>query len=130
MTVLHYSLLFAALMHFFSKLPLAVAMAQEGGGYDNNNPREQAARLTGWGKRAKAVHENQIESFPLFAAGVLTALSTPACERLEMLALAYCAARLVYMAVYLQNLATVRSLVWFVGFASSVALIASPLWNP
>lgn len=129
MSTLHWCLVLAASLHFVSKLPLAVAMSREGSGYDNHNPRDQQARVTGWGRRAKAVHENQIESFPLFAAGVLVALSTPASSTAETLGLAYLAARLVYMVLYLKDVATLRSLVWSVGFFASIALMLSPMWN-
>lgn len=129
MSTLHWCLVLAASLHFVSKIPLSVAMAREGKGYDNNNPRDQQARLTGWGRRAKAVHENQIESFPLFAAGVLVAVSTPASSTAEGIAFAYLAARILYMVLYLKDIAPLRSLVWLAGFAASVALMISPVWN-
>lgn len=129
MTLALWCLLAAALLHLISKLPLAAAMAREGRGYDNRHPRDQQARLTGWGRRAKAVHDNQIESFPLFAAGVLAAtLTTPSSAAIGLVAAAYVVARLVYIALYLADLATLRSAVWSVGYLASLALIAAPLW--
>lgn len=122
-------LLAAALLHLVSKMPLALAMAREGRGYDNHNPRDQQARLTGWGRRAKAIHDNQIESFPLFAAGVLAAMvSAPGSAAVGLCAAAYVVARVVYMLLYLADQATLRSAVWSVGFIASLALIAAPLW--
>lgn len=129
MTVPHWCLFAAALLHVVSKFPLAAAMGREGGGYDNRNPRDQQARLTGWGRRARAVHENQIESFPLFAAGVLVALTAaPRSTTIDLLALAYVAARLVYPVLYLADIHPLRSLVWMVGYGASLALLASPAW--
>lgn len=129
MTLPLWCLLAAALLHVVSKAPLALAMAREGRGYDNHNPRDQQARLTGWGRRAKAVHDNQIESFPLFAAGVVAAMvSAPGSAGVGLAAAAYVIARLVYMALYLADQATLRSVVWTVGYLASVALIAAPLW--
>jgi uncharacterized MAPEG superfamily protein len=129
MTIAHWCLLAAALLHTISKMPLAAAQAREGGGYDNHDPRAQQARLTGWGRRARAVHENQIESFPLFAAGVLVATTAaPRVDMVDWLALAYVAARLIYPALYLADIATLRSLVWAVGYFASLALLASPAW--
>ncbi|WP_335598963.1 MAPEG family protein, partial [Halopseudomonas sp.] len=52
-----------------SRLPLR--RGRSGKGYDNAHPRAQQAALTGWGARALASHQNMIEAFPLFAAGVL-----------------------------------------------------------
>lgn len=130
MTVAHWCLFAAALLHIFSKFPLAVAAAREGGGYDNRNPREQQARLTGWGARARAVHLNQIESFPLFAAGVLVATTAaPRVPAIDCLALVYIVARLIYPVLYLKDIAAGRSLVWMAGFLASLALLASPAWT-
>ena len=109
--------------------PLGFAQSREGGGYDNRNPREQQARLSGWGRRAKAAHENQIESFPLFAAGVLVALTAaPRSTTIDILALTYIAARVAFACFYLADIAPVRSLVWLLGYGVSLALLASPAW--
>ena len=129
MTIALWCLFFAALLHFISKVPLAMAQAKSKGGYDNNNPREQQAALTGWGKRALAIHQNQIESFPLFAAGVLVATASgQSAPVIGYLAIAYVLARFAYIFCYLKDLATLRTLVWSVGFGSSLALMCSPAW--
>ena len=129
MTLALWCLFFAATLHFFSKLPLGAAQVRGEGSYDNSDPRAQQARLTGWGRRAKAAHENQIESFPLFAAGVLVAtVAAPRADIVGWLALAHVVARVAYLFLYLADLAAVRSLVWTVGFFSSLALLCSPAW--
>lgn len=129
MTVALWCLFAAALLHPLSKFPLAAAQAREGSGYDNRNPRAQQERLTGWGARARAIHANQIESFPLFAAGVLVAtIAAPKGGVVDCLALAYIAARLVYPVLYLADIHYARSLVWSVGYGASLALLSSPAW--
>jgi uncharacterized MAPEG superfamily protein len=45
--------------------------------------------------------------------------------RLDMLAVVFVAARLAYLGCYLADLATLRSLAWFVGIASAVAIFVS-----
>jgi len=128
MSIALWCLFVAALLHVGSKLPLALAQTRDGG-LDNHNPRDQQARLSGWGRRAKAAHENQIESFPLFAAGVLVAtLVAKGGASIDLLAGAYVAARLIYLGLYLADLAPLRSMVWGAGYVVSLALIASPLW--
>lgn len=120
-------LFFAALMHFISKIPVAIAMSKQGG-YDNRQPRVQEATLTGFGHRALAAHENSIEAFPLFAAGILIALFAQAEQSsIDMLAIAFVAARVLYLLFYLIDINLMRTLVWFVGYLSSLALIALPL---
>jgi uncharacterized MAPEG superfamily protein len=129
MTIALWCLVAAAVLHTISKGPLAMHMAKAPGGYDNNKPREQAASLEGAGKRALAIHLNQIESFPLFAAGVLVATAAGvASSAVDYCAIAYIAARIVYIPVYLKDLATLRTMVWSVGYGASIALICSPAW--
>jgi len=130
MSIALWCLFFAGLLHSLSKGPLAAAQKQCSGGYNNNNPREQQATLDGWGRRALAAHENQIESFPLFAAGVLVATATGIDSgAVRFWAIAYLVARMAYMYCYLKDVPTLRSVVWGVGFISSLALLCSPAWG-
>ncbi len=129
MTISLWCLFFAGLLHTLSKAPLGRAQARAAGGYDNKLPREQQAHLDDSGKRALAAHENQIESFPLFAAGVLVALAAGVTSPVvDYLAIAYIAARLLYLYAYISNLSTFRSLIWGLGYLSSMALLCSPAW--
>lgn len=129
MSILLWCLFIAGLLHVVSKTPIGIAQSKLSGGYDNELPREQLAQLDDYGKRASAAHQNQIESFPLFAAGVLVALFTgTTTAAIDFLAITYIVARLLYLYAYLKNLATFRSTIWFVGFAASLALLCSPLW--
>jgi uncharacterized MAPEG superfamily protein len=96
------------------------------GGYDNENPRAWEAALTGWRGRAHAAQLNGYEALPLFIAGVLFAQIGGADQtRIDLLALLFIAARLVYIWLYLTNRATLRSLVWAIGFGASIALLVS-----
>jgi len=93
------------------------------GGYDNFEPRNWLAKLTGWQARANAAQANSFEALPLFIAGVLAAQQMQAPQdRIDLLALAFIATRLAYIALYLANYAWTRSVVWSLGLALSVAL--------
>ena len=129
MTIALWCLFIAAQLHFITKLPLGKAQAECEGGYNNNSPREQQASLDGWGKRALGVHQNQIESFPFFAAGILvpTALGLSG-TAIDALAITYVVSRFVYMFCYLKDLATLRSTIWGIGITCSFALMCSPAW--
>lgn len=130
MTTALWCLFIAALLHIASKTPLFRAQLKSPGGYDNNNPREQQQALEGAGKRALAAHHNQLESFPLFAAGVLVAsFSGVTSAAVSWLALAYLISRVAYLYCYIQNIAMLRTSVWLAGYASSLALICSPAWG-
>lgn len=129
MTTALWCLFFAALLHFVTKIPLTKAQ-NAAGGYNNVNPREQQNALEGWGQRALAAHQNQIESFPLFAAGVIVASSFGADEcTAAILALVYCVARVAFLICYLKDISTLRSIVWIASYFASLALLTSPAWS-
>lgn len=95
------------------------------GGDDNRLPRDWAARQQGWQARAIAAQANGFEALPLFMAGVLLAQQAHADQaRIDLLALSFVAIRLVYVAAYLMNQATLRSLVWSAGLLVSISLVA------
>ena len=98
-------------------------LARKAGGYDNNNPREWAKNLTGWQQRANAAQSNGFEALPLFIAAVLLAQQSHADQgRIDTLALIFIALRVLYVAAYLMNIGTMRTLIWTGGVAASVAI--------
>jgi uncharacterized MAPEG superfamily protein len=115
--------LLAFLSIYFPKIPLSVAMARAPGGYDNAHPREQQAKLEGWGKRAAAAHANGFEAFPGFAAGVVLAILAHADPWwTNTLCVAFVVARYVYPFLYMANVDKLRSAVWGVGFSATLGL--------
>jgi uncharacterized MAPEG superfamily protein len=121
-------LLLAFILTHATKLPVALAMARQPGGYDNRHPRQQQTLLDGWGRRALAAHQNAFEAFPGFAAGVLVAELTGAAPAwASRLAVAFLVCRLAYTGLYLADVAAVRSLVWTIGLAATIGLLALPL---
>lgn len=127
-TVAVICLIIAAAMIALTEFPVAWARKKQQGVYDNRNPRMQQARLTGYGARALGAHQNTIEAFPIFAAGVLLAIIAGVDSGwLTFLTLLFTGARLVYMAAYLADVHLLRSLSWMVGFGASIALMLLPL---
>jgi uncharacterized MAPEG superfamily protein len=109
-------------------LPYAATLTAKIGGakFDNANPRDWLGSQSGFRRRANAAQLNSFEAFPLFAAAVIVAQMLDAPQaRIDLLALVFVAARLAYLGFYLADLATLRSLAWFVGLASAVAIFAS-----
>ena len=124
MTALIVSLFLACLLPILSKIPLVIAQNKQAGGYDNNNPRAQQAKLKGFGARALAGHQNSFESLVIFAPAILTAIATHNTNMsIIYLAYTYLISRVVYHALYLADLATMRSLVWAIGLLSSLAIL-------
>jgi uncharacterized MAPEG superfamily protein len=118
MTIAYWCVLAAALLPY-----LAVGPAKAVESFDNHAPREWEARLTGWRARAYWAHLNGFEAFPPFAAGVIVAHLAGAPQgRVDVLAVAFVASRIVYGALYYADWATARSIVWTAGMACVVAL--------
>lgn len=94
-----------------------------GSRYDNREPRAWLARQTGRSARANAAQSNSFEAFPFFAIGVVIAvLQHVPIATINLLAVVFIVARFAYIGCYVGNFASVRSLVWAVGFGASVAL--------
>ena len=90
---------------------------QQFGKVDNNNPRAQAAQLTGTGARAIAAQQNAWEALAVFTAAVVAAFVGGADpETLATPALVFVAARIAHAFCYLRDLASPRSLCFGVGF--------------
>ena len=122
MTPLLASIPLLVLITYLSKVPVAVAMAKLGG-YDNHMPRDQQARLSGWGRRALAAHQNSFEIFPIYAACALVGhLTTATPERATPLAAVFLVSRVLYVACYLADWSNLRSFVWFVGLGSAMSI--------
>lgn len=127
MTVLILCLIFASFLPYLVKIPLAIAMAKEGG-YDNSHPREQQSRLEGFGARALASHQNAFESLLVFGIAILLAIATETTtESVQLLAIVHIVFRVIYHALYLIDKSTLRSISWFIAIACSFAIMGQCL---
>lgn len=129
MTLPLWCVFFSAVLIFLARLPVGKAMKADEGGYDNHQPRDQQARLTGLGARALAAHQNSLEAFPLFAVGVLVATVTQSQGLLvNLLAITFVLARGLFIYFYCADKPSPRSLCWAVGLLCSLLLMLSPLF--
>ncbi len=126
MTIANHCLIVACLMPLLCAWiakSKGIGKRHRDGGFDNHDPRTWLARQTGWQARANAAQANSFEALPLFVAGVLAAQQMQLAQaRIDQLAMGFIAARGVYIALYLADQPTLRSLAWGVGLALSVAL--------
>lgn len=105
-------------------------IVKQQGKYDNDNPRDQQAVLTGPAKRAIAAHYNGFEAFPAFAVGVVLAKVTGVRPDIAMiLAWVHIAARLIYPFLYINQISTLRSSVWSIGFLATLGLLCLPVFG-
>nr|WP_315043017.1 MAPEG family protein [uncultured Moraxella sp.] len=90
---------------------------------DNENPREFSAKTTGIASRANAAQQNSYETLPIFLASVIIALlffvPTVIVSKVAWL---YVILRILYGLAYMANWATLRSVLWAVGFACPLFL--------
>jgi len=115
-----WTVLLAALM------PIVCAgIAKVGPGrYDNRNPRDWQAKQQGYRARAYAAQQNSWEALAVYVAALVAAfIGNVPLETLGLIAGIFAASRVAYLVCYLADLATLRSLVWLVGFGSCICLI-------
>ena len=106
-------------------LPYAATLTAKVGrkSFDNRDPRAWLARQEGFRRRANNAQMNAFEAFPFFAAAVITAHVLHGPQALvDTLALVFVTARVLHLAFYLADQASLRSLVWFVGFGCVIAI--------
>jgi uncharacterized MAPEG superfamily protein len=121
MTIAYWCVLAAAALIY-----IATGLAKGGGRMPpkaNHYPREWLDKLQGWPKRAHYAQQNSFEAFPIFAAAVIVAELAHAPQgRIDTLALSFVGLRVVYLILYLADLAHPRTLVWFGSMACVIWL--------
>lgn len=94
------------------------------GGYDNHNPRAWLARQSDWRARANAAQANSFEALPFFIGAVIIAHQLNAHQtQLDILALLFVVARLIYIFMYVADMATARSLAWISALGLNIAIL-------
>jgi uncharacterized MAPEG superfamily protein len=126
-TVAYWCVLFAAL------LPLACAWLAKGssfgkprreGGFDNHEPRAWLSQLTDWRARANAAQANSFEALPFFIGAVVIAHQLGAPQtRVDALAVVFVTLRIMYIAMYVAGLPTIRSAIWALALATNIGIL-------
>ena len=128
-TVAYWCVLAAAL------LPLACAWLakapgfgkrRKDGGFDNNDPRGWLARQTDWQARANAAQANSFEALPFFIGAVIIAHQLGAPQgRVDILGLLFITLRVIYIAMYVAGLPTIRSAIWALALLANIGILFS-----
>jgi uncharacterized MAPEG superfamily protein len=96
------------------------------GGYDNSDPRGWLARQTDWQARANAAQANGFEALPLFIGAVIIAHQLGAPQtRLDILAVLFVTLRIIYIAMYVAGLPTIRSAIWVLALLVNIGILFS-----
>ena len=114
-------------------LPLACAWLAKGpgfgkrradGGFDNEDPRGWLAKQQGWQQRANSAQANTFEALPFFFAAVIIAHQLNAPQTvLDILALLFVTLRVIYVAMYVAGLGTVRSVIWTIALLVNIGIL-------
>ena len=125
MTIAELCLLAAVILAIATVAPAKAMGWRE---FDNGNPRKQSFYTPGFRSRSLGAHQNGLEIFPFFATAVVLAEMRGVPQGpIDILAVAFMCARLVYVACYLADQPTARSTVWAVGFVLNLAIFFSPM---
>jgi uncharacterized MAPEG superfamily protein len=126
-TVAYWCVLIAAL------LPLACAWlakssglgkSRKQGGFDNRDPRGWLAKQTDWQARANAAQANSFEALPFFIGAVIISHQLGAPQALlDILALVFITLRVIYIAMYVAGLPTIRSAIWTLALLVNIAIL-------
>ncbi|WPG35255.1 MAPEG family protein [Variovorax sp. EBFNA2] len=108
-------------------LPYLAAWTAKAGSFgprDNLQPRDWAAKQSGWRARANSAQANSFEGLPFFIGAVLIAHQLGVAQaRLDMLAVAYVVLRVIYLGLYIRGAASARSAVWALAFLVNIAIL-------
>ena len=98
------------------------------GGYDNGDPRAWLARQEGWKARANAAQANSFEALPFFIGAVIVAHQLAAPQtRLDILAVLFVTLRIIYIAMYVAGLPTVRSAIWAAALLVNIGILLTAM---
>ena len=127
LTVAYWAVLVAAFLPIFcaglAKWGMFAKPRREGG-YDNHNPRAWLARQSAWRARANAAQANSFEALPFFIGAVIIAHQLGTYQtRLDVLAFLFVVLRLLYIIMYVADLASARSLAWALALAVNIAIL-------
>ncbi len=94
------------------------------GGFDNHDPRGWLARQQGWQSRANSAQANSFEALPFFIGAVIIAHQLGAPQTLlDTLALLFVTLRVIYIAMYVADLAMVRSAIWALALLVNIGIL-------
>lgn len=131
-------LLTAILLLIASQLPIVAAGKAKAGTfrsndnrYDNNEPRLWLERQTDpRRRRANAAQANSFEALPFLFAAALFALYLKApLVLINGLLIAWLVLRVVYLWCYLNDRASLRSMVWGLALLVNIALLFAPFYG-
>ena len=119
----YYTVLIAGLLPYFFT---GIAKFGSGRKYNNRDPRAFLEQAEGMYRRAHNTQLNSFEAFPFFAVGVMVAHQKLPVDGpflvLNVICFAFLVFRLAYGCAYIYDLATLRSILWFIAISLAASL--------
>ena len=116
----------AILVGFVQLLWAAAAARKQQGLKWARGARDEDRPITGVAARLERAFRNYMETFPLFAAAIIAAMTV---EKSGMLtwwgSLLYVGARILYAPLYAAGVPSVRTLVWFISIVGLLMVVAA-----
>lgn len=120
MTIAEWCLFGAVILYLVTLAPTKGLAPRE---FDNANPRDPTFFEHPVRKRALGAHINGIETFPFFAAAVLLAEFRISPQHwVDGLAVGFLVTRIAFVAAYIGNRPTMRTVLWNVAMAFNLGL--------
>ena len=125
-TIAYWCVFVAAMLPFacayLAKSP-GFGKSRKVGGFDNANPRAWLAKQGDWQARANAAQANSFESLPFFIGAVIVAHQLNAPQGIvDILSVVFVTLRIMYIAMYVGDLPTVRSVMWALALIVNIAI--------
>jgi uncharacterized MAPEG superfamily protein len=128
-TVAYWCVLVAALLPYacaYLAKSAGFGKPRRQGGYDNHDPRAWLGKLTDWHARANAAQANSFEALPFFIGAVVIAHQLAAPQTIvDILAVLFVTLRIIYIAMYVAGLPTMRSAMWAAAFLVNIGILLS-----
>jgi len=120
---------FAALLQFIQFVLMAVPVNRQLGTAYTGGNRDQELRATGLAGRLKRALDNHFEGLILFTiAVVVVVLGDASSPFTEQCAWIYLLGRILYVPAYASGVYLVRSIIWSVSFAATLAMLWTALF--
>jgi uncharacterized MAPEG superfamily protein len=127
MTIAEYCLFAAVLLYL---APIGWAKGSGAAEYKNGSPRDAEFYQEPRRARALGAHQNGLESFPFFLVAVLLAEFRAAPQGwIDALAATFLVLRAIYIAAYLSDRPSLRTLIWGLCFAVNTAIFFLPAFR-
>ena len=120
---------YAALLQFLQFVVMAIPVNMQLGTEYTGGPRDEQKTISGVAGRLKRAMDNHFEGLILFTIAVVVVVLGNASNGYTVnCAWVYLIARILYVPAYASGIPMLRSLIWFVGFGATLAMLTAAMF--